>query len=62
MKFIIKRAVNKQFFFILKARNGETLVTSETYLTRQSCKKAIRAVKRSLFAKVEDDAHNIIEL
>lgn len=40
----IKRAKNKEYFFIVKARNGKTLVTSETYKRKASAYKAIRAV------------------
>lgn len=54
MKFKIIRAKDKKFYFVLTARNGQTLVTSETYDTKQACKKGISSVKRSLFAKVID--------
>jgi len=29
MKFQIKMAVSKKYYFILKAKNGETIATSE---------------------------------
>ena len=55
MKFEIKKAKNKQFYFILKAGNGETLLTSEYYTTKESCKKGIFSVRwNSLFAKTID--------
>ncbi len=54
-KFEILRAKNKQFYFVLKSTNGEVLCTSETYKSKQSCKKAIRAIKiHSLISKTID--------
>ena len=44
MKFEIKRAVDKQFYFVLKTRNGEVIATSETYKRKQGCKKGIKSV------------------
>jgi hypothetical protein len=54
MTFIIDNSKDGQWYFVLKGRNGETVATSETYKSKQACKKAITAVKRSLFAKVID--------
>lgn len=55
MKFEIRKARDKKFYFILKARNGEVIATSETYETKQSCKKGIRSVKRNaIIASVLD--------
>lgn len=53
-KFEIKRAMNEQFFFVLKAANGEVIATSELYKTKQSAQKGINAVKKTLLASVED--------
>jgi uncharacterized protein YegP (UPF0339 family) len=55
MKFLIRRTINKQFYFILRARNGETIATSETYVTLQGCRKGIRAIRKSLFARTVDE-------
>jgi uncharacterized protein YegP (UPF0339 family) len=52
MKFIIKKSMNGQFYFVLKARNGEVLCTSELYTTERMCRKGISAVKKSLFAQI----------
>jgi uncharacterized protein YegP (UPF0339 family) len=52
MKYQIKKSKDNQFFFVLIARNGEIVATSETYQTQQGALKGIRAVKRSLFAPV----------
>lgn len=39
MRIIIKKSKNGQYYFILKARNGRTLMTSETYKTKQAVEK-----------------------
>jgi len=52
--FEIKNAIDNQFFFVLKARNGEVIATSEMYHSKQGCYKGISSVKRSLFAAVKD--------
>jgi len=44
-KFTIKRSTNNQFYFVLKANNGEIILTSETYTTNQSCRVGIASVK-----------------
>lgn len=54
MTFIIDKSKNGQWYFVLKGRNGETIVTSETYTSKQACKKGITAVKKSLFATTID--------
>jgi uncharacterized protein len=55
MKFEIRRSIDDQFYFVLKARNGEVIATSETYHTKQACKRGIKSVVRvSLLAKVID--------
>ena len=58
MKFQIlntKSKVKPQFYFVLKADNGQTLVTSESYTSKQNCKKTIKLVKKSFFfTKTED--------
>jgi len=53
-KFEIKLSTNHQYFFVLKASNGEKIATSEIYKTKQACKKGIAAVKKCLFAKTID--------
>jgi uncharacterized protein YegP (UPF0339 family) len=56
MKYIIRRAKDKQFYFVLVASNHEVIATSEMYTSKAMCRKGIRAVKRSLFAGVKDDS------
>ena len=46
-KFEIKKAKNGQFFFNLKAANGETILTSEMYTTKSSAKNGIASVKKN---------------
>ena len=45
-KFYIRKAANGQFYFVLKAGNNETILTGETYTTKQSCKDGIESVRR----------------
>lgn len=40
----IKKATNRQFYFVITAKNNKVLVTSETYKRRESVIKGIRAV------------------
>lgn len=55
MKFVIKLSAKKDhYYFILKAKNGETIATSEMYNSKYAVKKGINAVKRSFFARIED--------
>jgi uncharacterized protein YegP (UPF0339 family) len=43
-KFEIKRATDGQFYFNLKARNGEIILTSEMYTTKANIYNGITAV------------------
>ena len=55
MKFEILKAKNKQFYFVLKARNGEIVATSETYKSKQSCIDTIKLITwGTLFSKTID--------
>jgi uncharacterized protein YegP (UPF0339 family) len=44
-RFVIDRSKEGQYYFVLRADNGEKLVTSETYTSKQSAQNGIRAVK-----------------
>ena len=45
-KFVLwKSNVNSQFYFHLTAPNGKTILSSESYITRQSCLNGIASVK-----------------
>jgi len=53
--FEIKLAADKQYYFILKAKNGEVIVTSEMYTTKAMCKKGIKSVRwNALLAPIVD--------
>jgi hypothetical protein len=43
--FEIKKSVNNQYYFVLKATNGQILVTSETYTSLQSAQHAVTVVR-----------------
>jgi uncharacterized protein len=45
-KFEIFTGVNIQYYFRFKASNGEQLLSSEGYTTKDNCKNGIAAVKR----------------
>jgi uncharacterized protein YegP (UPF0339 family) len=42
----IKTAENGETYYTVVAKNGEVLVTSETYESIQSCRKGIAALKK----------------
>ena len=46
-KFEIKKAKNGQFYFNLKAGNGEIILTSEMYTTKASANNGIASVKKN---------------
>jgi uncharacterized protein len=51
-KFVIKTGSNGQYYFNLKADNGQTILTSEGYTTKASCQTGIDSVK----ANAKDDS------
>jgi uncharacterized protein len=42
---IFKSGVNSQFYFRFNASNGEQLLSSEGYITKQGCENGIESVK-----------------
>ena len=46
-KYEIKRAKNGEYYFNLKAGNGEIILTSETYKAKASAKNGIESVKKN---------------
>lgn len=46
-QFQITRRSDNQFQFNLKADNGQVILTSEAYKTKDSCKKGIASVRRN---------------
>ena len=45
--FELKKASNGQFHFSLKAGNGETILTSEMYVTKASASNGIASVQKN---------------
>jgi uncharacterized protein len=46
-KFVIKTGKDGQFYFNLKASNGEIILSSEGYTTKTSCKRGIASVMKN---------------
>jgi uncharacterized protein len=46
-KFVITKRKNGEFQFNLKANNGETILTSEGYKSKTSCKNGIESVRKN---------------
>jgi len=46
-KFVIKKSSNNQFYFNLKAGNGEIILTSETYNNKGGAENGIASVRTS---------------
>ncbi len=46
-KFEIKKGSNGKFRFNLKAGNGQVILSSETYETKQSAEKGIESVRKN---------------
>lgn len=46
-KYVIKKAKNGQFYFNLKAGNGETILSSEMYKKKASAKGGIASVQKN---------------
>lgn len=44
-KYVISKQSNGQYHFVLKAGNGETILSSESYTTHASCDKGIASVR-----------------
>lgn len=46
-KFVLKRAGKAKFTFNLKAPNGQIILTSETYASKDSAMKGIESVRKN---------------
>ncbi|MEH6416678.1 YegP family protein [Pseudomonas sp. CGJS7] len=44
-KYVISKQSNGQYHFVLKAGNGETILSSESYTTHASCENGIASVR-----------------
>ena len=45
--WVIKRTKNKEWYFVLKAGNHQTLLTSETYHNRGDALRGIDSIRRN---------------
>ncbi|ENM5778137.1 YegP family protein [Vibrio mimicus] len=50
----LKKSTNGQFYFVLKASNGQVIVTSETYTSKQNALNGINSVKENANSKTVD--------
>ena len=46
-KFVVSKGKDGQDYFVLKAGNGETILQSEGYQARSSCKNGINSVRNN---------------
>ena len=46
-KFVIKTGSNGQYYFNLKAANGQVILSSEGYTTKAACQNGIASVKNN---------------
>lgn len=54
----IHKSKNRQYYFTVSARNGQVLVTSETYTRKRNIVKSVAALKKALVAvKILDETN-----
>lgn len=54
-KFVISKAKNEEYTFVLKATNGQVILEAgETFSSLASCKNSIESVKKNALAHVEN--------
>lgn len=44
-KYFIKKSKDGQFFFVLKACNGRTILTSEMYKRKEGCLNGVKSLQ-----------------
>lgn len=55
MKFTISKSKNGEYYFTLRARNGQVIAQSETYHNRKDCIKTIKSIRcKAFFATIKD--------
>ena len=59
--FIIKKAKNDQFYFVLTAKNGEIIARSEYYKQKASCENGIKSVQNNAPEAGIDDQSSYAE-
>ena len=53
--FKIKKAKDNEYYFVLFAKNGEKIATSEMYTSKENCKNGIESVKKNAPLAVIND-------
>jgi uncharacterized protein len=48
MYFVIYKASNGQFYFVIKSNNNQVVATSETYITKQGAQNTINSIKSGI--------------
>lgn len=60
-KYVMTKTSDNEFRWVLKAGNGEPLLTSETFTTKQNCRASIESSKKNLgddsFKKLDSVRH-----
>jgi len=51
---IFKSVNNEQYYFKILAKNGEPLVVSEGYTTKQNCLKGLDSLKENIKSDIDD--------
>lgn len=46
-RFVLDTTTNGQYYFVLKAGNGEVIATSETYVSKSGAENGIESVRRN---------------
>ena len=54
-RFVLKKNTKGQFHFVLKASNGETIATSETYASKAGAMNGITSVQNNAAGSKVDD-------
>lgn len=54
-KFVLTKTGPGKYHFVLKAGNGETIATSESYTTKAAAKNGIESVKENAKTAPVDD-------
>ena len=61
MKIEIKKALNKEHYFVIIADNGEPIATSETYKNKKDCIRTATLIKeKALLAEIVDIDGNLL--
>ncbi|HBB6316658.1 YegP family protein [Staphylococcus delphini] len=48
MRFVIHKSRDDQYYFVIKASNGEIVATSETYVFKSSALSTIESMKKGI--------------